>query len=141
MAVMDCVDPTIDHTETEQSQIYKKNILQHYRNPHNAGTLNDPTIHAKEVNPVCGDTIEVYLKIEDNIIKDIRFDAFGCSISIASASRVSDYLKGKTLDKAKSLTKEDVLKILGIPALGATRMKCAMLLANTIKQGLKEKGY
>ncbi|MFC1685415.1 iron-sulfur cluster assembly scaffold protein [Nanoarchaeota archaeon] len=137
MAVMDCVDPTVDHTETKESEIYKKNIIEHYRNPKNTGKLTIYTLRAREVNPVCGDEMEVYAFFENKILKDIKFDAFGCSISIASASMVSEAIKGKSIEKIQTMTKDDVLEILGIKALGATRLKCATLLLNTLKQGLK----
>lgn len=137
MAVSDNNDSTVEYKETDQNQIYKQNVLEHYKNPRNSGKLSNPTIVAKGVNRVCGDTIEVYALIENNILKDIKFEAFGCSICIASASMMSDHLKNKHIEDIKKITKDKILKVIGIPILSASRLKCATLLIDTIKQGLK----
>ena len=84
-------------------ELYQEVILDHNHNPRNKGKLDDPTGVAEGYNPLCGDEVKVYLQIEDDIIKDIRFDGSGCAISTASASLMSEALIGKTVAEANQL--------------------------------------
>src|SRR3989344_6332029 len=95
-------------------QMYHENILDHYKHPHNFGRMPDASVHHHEYNPLCGDEIEMFLKIEDGKIGSIRFAGKGCAISQASASMLTEAVKGKTLAGAEALTKDTVLDILGI---------------------------
>ena len=115
--------------------IYLEYILDHYKNPRNYGTLENPDISHEEGNPYCGDVIRFDLKIEDNKIVDVRFSGKGCTISQAAASILTGMIKGKDLDEVKKLTKEDMLEALGIP-VGPTRIKCALLGLKVLKSGL-----
>src|SRR5208337_627267 len=108
------------------SDIYKDIILDYYRNPRNFGDLPEPDVRAKDSNPLCGDIIEMQLKIKDGKIDDLRFKGKGCAISQASASMLTELAKGKTLEEIKSLGKQDILSMLGIDP-GPTRIKCALL--------------
>jgi nitrogen fixation protein NifU and related proteins len=117
------------------SDIYKDIILDYYRNPRNFGDLPNPDVRAKDSNPLCGDIIEMQLKIEDGKIEDIRFKGKGCAISQASASMLTETVKGKTLDEVKSMSKTDVLNLLGIDP-GPTRIKCALLSLKVVKLGV-----
>jgi nitrogen fixation NifU-like protein len=117
------------------SDIYKDIILDYYRNPRNFGDLPNPDVRAKDSNPLCGDIIEMQLKIEDGKIQDIRFKGKGCAISQASASMLTETVKGKTLDEVKSMSKTDVLNLLGIDP-GPTRIKCALLSLKVVKLGV-----
>ena len=114
------------------SDIYKDIILDYYRNPRNYGELPDPDVRAKDSNPLCGDIIEMQLKIREGKIDDIRFTGKGCAISQASASMLTEAVKGKTLDEVKGMGKPDVLELLGIDP-GPTRIKCALLGLKVLK--------
>ncbi len=114
------------------SDIYKDIILDYYRNPRNFGDLPNPDVRAKDSNPLCGDIIEMQLKINDGKIEDVRFKGKGCAISQASASMLTETVKGKTLDEVKSMSKTDVLNLLGIDP-GPTRIKCALLGLKVVK--------
>jgi nitrogen fixation NifU-like protein len=117
------------------SEIYKDIILDYYRNPRNFGDLPEPDVRAKDSNPLCGDIIEMQLKIKDGKVDDIRFKGKGCAISQASASMLTEVVKGKTLDEVKALGKPDVLELLGIDP-GPTRIKCALLGLKVVKLGV-----
>lgn len=117
------------------SEIYKDIILDYYRNPRNFGDLPEPDVRAKDSNPLCGDIIEMQLKIKDGKVDDVRFKGKGCAISQASASMLTEVVKGKTLDEIKALGKPDVLQLLGIDP-GPTRIKCALLGLKVLKLGV-----
>ena len=114
------------------SEIYKDIILDYYRNPRNFGDLPDPDVRAKDSNPLCGDIIEMQLKIKDGKVDDIRFKGKGCAISQASASMLTEAVKWKTLDEIKAMGKPNVLELLGIDP-GPTRIKCALLGLKVLK--------
>jgi nitrogen fixation NifU-like protein len=117
------------------SDIYKDIILDYYRHPRNFGDLPDPDVRAKDSNPLCGDVIEMQLRIRDGKIDDLRFKGRGCAISQASASMLTELAKGKTLDEMKAIGKGDILNMLGIDP-GPTRIKCALLGLKVIKLGV-----
>jgi len=115
---------------------YKENILDHYRNPRNAGTLENPTYTHESHNPLCGDVIRVDLHInENNLVDKVTFEGKGCAISQASASMLTEMIEGKSLDEVKQISKEDILELLGIP-IGPVRMKCALLSLKALKAGV-----
>ncbi len=114
------------------SDIYKDIILDYYRNPRNFGDLPDADVRAKDSTPLCGDIIEMQLKINDGRVDDIRFKGKGCAISQASASMLTELAKGKTLDELKTMGKPNVLELLGIDP-GPTRIKCALLGLKVLK--------
>jgi nitrogen fixation protein NifU and related proteins len=114
---------------------YKENILDHYRHPRNAGVLEQPTHSHEEHNPLCGDIVRLDLHVdENNVIDQVAFKGKGCAISQASASMLTEMIKGKTLDEAKALNKESILEALGIE-IGPVRMKCALLSLKVLKAG------
>lgn len=115
--------------------IYRENILDHYKNPRNTGTVERPTFSHKEFNPLCGDEITFYVKVNGTSIEDARFVGRGCAISQASASMLSETLKGKSLEDIKNLEREHILELLSIP-IGPVRIKCAMLGLVTLKNGV-----
>jgi nitrogen fixation NifU-like protein len=117
------------------SDIYKDIILDYYRNPRNFGDLPNPDVRARDSNPLCGDIIEMQLKISDGKIEDVHFKGKGCAISQASASMLTEVVKGKTLDEVKAMSKTDVLNLLGIDP-GPTRIKCALLGLKVVKLGV-----
>ena len=114
---------------------YRENILDHYKNPRNAGHLDHPTATADGVNPLCGDELSVELEIEGDTVQDVRFNGRGCAISQAAASMISDVVKGKTVTEVRALGSEDVLEELGIP-LSPIRLKCALLSVNVLRVAL-----
>src|SRR3954467_15328397 len=113
--------------------LYREQILEHYKHPQNFGHLDDPDMEFEDVNPLCGDELKVELKVdEDRKITDIAFSGQGCAISQASASMVSDEVKGMSVDELLKLDKQFVLELLGID-ISATRMKCALLSLKVLK--------
>jgi nitrogen fixation NifU-like protein len=115
--------------------LYRENILDHYKNPRNSGHLDAPTVTAEGVNPLCGDELRVELQIEDGVVTDLRFNGRGCAISQAAASMISDVAKGKSVADVQALGREDVLEELGIP-LTPIRLKCALLSVQLLKVAL-----
>lgn len=115
--------------------LYRQNILDHYQNPRNFGTLPHPDISVEDSNPLCGDKIRMDLLIEDDRVTDVRFSGVGCSISRAAASMLTEEIKGKTLEEVKRIGRDEVLEMLGIE-LGPVRLKCALLALKTLKVGV-----
>jgi len=115
--------------------LYRQNILDHYQNPRNFGTLPKPDISVEDSNPLCGDKIRMDLLVEDGRVTDVRFSGVGCSISRAAASMLTEEIKGKTLEEVKQIGREEVLEMLGIE-LGPVRLKCALLALKTLKVGV-----
>ena len=105
---------------------YRDYILDHYRNPRNFGTLENADVQAEDLNPLCGDQIRMQLKLDDGTISDVRFSGKGCAISQASASMLTERIKGMKLAEVAKLPKDVVLENVGI-GISPTRMKCAML--------------
>jgi len=114
--------------------LYRDNIIDHYQNPRNYGTLEHPDISYEDSNPVCGDEIRIDLKIQDGRVAAARFEGHGCSISQASASMLTEEIIGKTLEEVKQIDKQYLLDMLGIP-LGPVRLKCALLSLKVLKAG------
>ena len=115
-------------------QFYREYILDHYKNPRNYGRLDHPDITHEEDNPLCGDVVGMDFQIKDGVIEDIRFHGRGCAISQASASLLTERLKGIALDDAKKIDKNDVLGELGIQ-ISPARIKCALLPLKVLKVG------
>jgi len=119
------------------ADIYRELILDYYRNPRNFGKLEKFDIDARDTNPLCGDEIEMQIRVgEGHKIEDIKFVGKGCAISQASASMLTELAKGKQLDWVKQVAKEDIFKMLGNPDLGPSRVKCALLGMKVLKTGV-----
>jgi len=113
--------------------LYREEILQHYKRPHNWGAMDSPDLEAADHNPLCGDQLKVMLKVgDDGRVADIRFDGHGCAISQAAASMASDEIKGMPVDELLRLDRSFILDLLGID-ISATRMKCALLSLKVLK--------
>ena len=113
--------------------LYRENILQHYKNPHHWGELADADLEADDLNPLCGDELKVQLRVDDSgRIEDVRFSGHGCAISQAAASMASDEVVGMSVDDLLRLDRSFVLDLLGID-ISATRMKCALLSLKVLK--------
>jgi nitrogen fixation NifU-like protein len=115
--------------------LYRENILDHYKNPRHHGTLEAPDITYEDGNPLCGDKLRMDFRIRDGRIEDVAFSGHGCSISQASASMLCERVAGKSLDEVKQIGRDDVLEMLGIE-LGPVRLKCALLALKTLKAGV-----
>jgi nitrogen fixation NifU-like protein len=122
--------------------IYQQQILEHAKYPHNYGTLEGATVSHEEHNPLCGDRVRIDLLIEGDVIADVRFTGRGCAISQASASLLTDELRGMPVEAAKAYSKEDLLELIGIPlSKNPTRLKCALLSLKALKAGLYGVGH
>jgi nitrogen fixation protein NifU and related proteins len=115
--------------------LYREEILDHYRNPHHAGRPAHFSHYAEKDNPLCGDKIELFLTINNGILTQINFVAQGCAISIASASMLSELVRGAKVGKVRRLRTKDILEMLKIE-LTPTRLKCALLSLETLHQAL-----
>ncbi|MEX0626359.1 MAG: SUF system NifU family Fe-S cluster assembly protein [Chloroflexota bacterium] len=115
--------------------LYRDFILEHYRNPHNKGTLDPHDLHFADSNPTCGDEMSMSLVLDADrtAIADVAFDGRGCAISQASASILTDGLRGQSLDEVRDMNPKALLDELGVP-IGPARLKCA-LLAYKVLQG------
>jgi len=113
--------------------LYREQILEHYKQPHNWGELDNPDLEFEDFNPLCGDELKVQIKVgDDERISDVRFSGHGCAISQASASMASDEVIGMPVKQLLELDREFVLDLLGID-ISATRMKCALLSLKVLK--------
>jgi nitrogen fixation protein NifU and related proteins len=116
--------------------IYREIILDHYRNPRNKGRLEHADVSTHDSNPLCGDEIDLHLKVEEGKIKDIKFEGRGCAISQASASMLTEMVLDKPLTAVKDLAKDDILENIGLMNLGPARIKCALLSLKVLKMGM-----
>jgi len=116
--------------------IYTEIIIDLYKNPINKGEMKNPTHENFRNNPLCGDEIKIQLRIENDKIKDVKFDGQGCAISQASASLLTDKIKNISVEEIKNLNKEDILGLLKIP-ISPGRMKCALLSLDALKGALE----
>ena len=113
--------------------LYREQILEHYKHPHNFGSIDAPDLEFEDNNPLCGDELRVQLVLDsDRRIAEVAFSGHGCAISQAAASLVSDEIKGMPIDELLKLDRSFVLELLGID-ISATRMKCALLSLKVIK--------
>jgi len=115
---------------------FPKHILDHYRKPRNYGEIKDANVIVKDSNKLCGDYVEIYLKFDGNRISAISFKGQGCMISQASASMLTELVKDKEVEEVLKLTKNDVMKMLGLE-LGPVKMKCAMLPLVVLRKGIE----
>ena len=117
------------------SDIYTKKVLNHFRNPRNMGEIKDADGIGTVGNPTCGDVMTIYIKVKDDKIVDIKFKTYGCTAAIASTSIATELVKGKTLDEAMKLTRDDVANELG--GLPAIKMHCSNLAADALREAIK----
>ncbi|HCI81245.1 MAG TPA: SUF system NifU family Fe-S cluster assembly protein [Ktedonobacter sp.] len=121
------------------SMDYREYILDHYRNPRNYGTLEEPSVHSEDSNPLCGDQLAMDLLVEGDRVAEVRFRGRGCAISQAAASMLSEMIEGKTVEEVTQLGKDDVLEALGVP-ISPARTKCAFLSLRVLHRGLAMAG-
>lgn len=118
------------------TDIYTEKVLDHFRNPRNMGKMENPDGVGKVGNPTCGDVMVIYIKVKDEKIFDIKFQTYGCTAAISSSSIATELVKGKTLDEALKLTRDDVAKELG--GLPALKMHCSNLAADALKAAIED---
>jgi len=116
--------------------MYSEKVMEHFRNPRNVGDLPDADGRGQEGNPVCGDVMEIAIKVEDDRIADIKFKTFGCGSAIAVSSMITEMAKGKTLDEALRITKQDVAAELG--GLPPQKMHCSNLGAAALRKAIED---
>jgi nitrogen fixation NifU-like protein len=115
---------------------YSEKVMDHFMNPRNVGTLEDADGYGKVGNPVCGDLMEIFIKVKDDIITDIKFRTFGCGSAIATTSMVTEMAKGKNIDEALKITRKDVADELdGLPQ---KKMHCSNLAADALHEAIKD---
>lgn len=115
--------------------IYRENIIDHFQSPRNHGEMQNPDVKHKEFNPLCGDQIEMSLKITDGIIIEIKFIGKGCAISQASTSMLTEFVKNKPLYDAERISKDEIVAMLNIP-ISPVRLKCALLGLDTLQNAI-----
>jgi len=116
--------------------MYTEKVMDHFTNPRNVGEITDANGVGEVGNPTCGDIMKIFLKVEDNIIKDIKFKTFGCGAAIATSSMVTEMAKGKTLDEALQITNKAVAETLdGLPP---QKMHCSNLAADALHKAIED---
>ena len=116
--------------------LYSEKVMDHFRNPRNVGVIEDADGIGEAGNPVCGDIMKIYLKIDNDIITDVKFETFGCGSAIASSSMATELIKGKPISEAAALTNKAVTEALdGLPA---HKLHCSVLAEEAIKLALKD---
>jgi len=115
--------------------MYSEKVMEHFQNPRNVGKLENPDGVGKQGNPVCGDVMELAIKVKDNKIKDAKFQTFGCCAAIATSSIITEMVKGKTLEEAEKISKKAVAEALdGLPP---AKMHCSNLAADALHAAIE----
>ena len=114
---------------------YSEKVMDHFQNPRNMGKMENPDGVGQVGNPTCGDLMEVYIKVKDDVLEDVTFKTFGCGAAVATSSMVTEIAKGKTLDEALKITKQDVADELG--GLPPLKMHCSNLAADALHEAIK----
>ncbi len=116
--------------------MYSEKVMEMFRNPKNMGEIENPDGIGRVGNPKCGDLMELYIKVKDDIITDVKFKTFGCAAAIATSSMITEMAKGKTLDQALKITRQDVADELeGLPPI---KMHCSNLAADALKAAIED---
>ena len=116
--------------------LYSEKVMDHFRNPRNVGSIENADGVGEVGNAKCGDIMKIYLKIDDNVVSDVKFETFGCGSAIASSSMATEMIKGKPLDEVMELTNKAVVKALdGLPA---HKLHCSVLAEEAVKSALKD---
>lgn len=116
--------------------MYSKEVMDHFMNPRNVGEMPDASGIGTEGNPVCGDAMKLFIKVEDEKIVDAKFQTFGCGAAIAVSSIITEMVKGKTLEEAMNISKQQVAKALG--GLPPQKMHCSNLGADALKKAIED---
>jgi nitrogen fixation protein NifU and related proteins len=116
------------------SPVYSEKVMEHFRNPRNVGEMENPDGVGHVGNPVCGDIMELYIKVKDNIVTDARFKTFGCGAAIATSSMVTEMVKGKSIDDALKISNRQVAEALG--GLPSVKMHCSVLAQEALESAI-----
>ncbi len=116
--------------------MYTDKVMDHFTNPRNVGEIADANGVGEVGNAKCGDIMRIYLDVEDNVIKDVKFKTFGCGAAIATSSMVTELVKGKTLDEALAISNQAVAEALG--GLPPAKMHCSNLAADALHEAIKD---
>lgn len=116
--------------------MYSEKVMEHFANPHNVGEIPNADGIGKVGNPQCGDVMWLYIKVKDYVITDIKFKTFGCGAAIATSSMITELARGKTLEEAKKISRQDVADSLdGLPP---TKMHCSNLASDALREAIKD---
>ncbi|MGL5349422.1 MAG: Fe-S cluster assembly scaffold protein NifU [Cetobacterium sp.] len=115
---------------------YTEKVMDHFMNPRNVGTMENPDGYGKVGNPSCGDIMEIFLKIENDVITDVKFRTFGCASAIATSSVSTEMVLGKDIHEALDITNKVVAEALG--GLPATKMHCSVLAEEALKEAIED---
>jgi nitrogen fixation NifU-like protein len=121
---------------SSNADIYHEMIVEYSRNPINYGEIENHDVTFHDSNPLCGDSIDIDMKIDEDKVTDIKFHGKGCAICMACSSVLTEITKGKSIDEARAIEKNDVLSELGLEHLQAVRIKCALLSLKVLKSAL-----
>jgi len=116
--------------------MYSEKVMDHFRNPRNVGEMENPDGVGHVGNPVCGDIMELYIKVDNDVITDARFKTFGCGAAIATSSMVTEIVKGKTVEEALKISNETVAEALG--GLPAAKMHCSVLAEDALRSAIED---
>jgi len=118
------------------TDLYTKKVMDHFRNPRNMGEIKDADGFGKVGNPKCGDVMAIYIKVKNEKIVDIKFKTYGCTAAISTSSILTEMVKGKSIEEALKLTRDDVANELG--GLPAIKLHCSNLAADALKEAIKD---
>ncbi len=116
--------------------LYNEKVMEHFRNPRNVGEMENPDGVGRVGNPVCGDIMELYIKVKDNTITDAKFKTFGCGAAIATSSMITELIKGKTINEAREISNQVVAEALG--GLPPIKMHCSVLAEEALQSAIKD---
>lgn len=116
--------------------MYNEKVMDHFQNPRNVGEINNPSGVGEVGNMKCGDIMKIFIKVEDNIIQDVKFLTFGCGAAIASSSVLTEMVKGKTIEEARHITNKDVANELG--GLPEVKLHCSNLAADALHKAIED---
>ena len=116
--------------------LYSEKVMDHFRNPRNVGSIENADGVGEVGNAKCGDIMKIYLKIDNDVVTDVKFETFGCGSAIASSSMATELIKGKTIDEALAVTNKQVVDALG--GLPAYKLHCSVLAEESIKSAVKD---
>ena len=116
--------------------MYNEKVLEHFKNPHNVGEMENPDGFAEVGSSECGDTMKMYIRVDDDVITDIKYKTYGCCAAIASSSIATDMAKGRTIKDAEAMTKADIVDELG--GLPEKKIHCSLLAEDALKAAIKD---
>ena len=121
---------------SDVASLYSDKVMEHFKNPRNVGDIENPDGVGHVGNPTCGDIMELYIRVKDNVITDAKFKTFGCGAAIATSSMVTELVKGKTIEEALEISNKAVIEALdGLPAI---KIHCSVLAEEALKMAIED---